>query len=119
MSTSWQRNAGKCIRLPRHFVPMPLTVPMAEGVYVLSALTSIACVLMLVTSYRKQRVPLLFWSSLCFAFFAVNNLFLLGDLIFSPESDFSIPRNLSGVIGTSLLLYGMLWVPGKESDRRP
>ncbi len=82
---------------------------MAVAVYILCALTSVACAVLLISSYRKSGKTLLWWSGLCFVGLAFNNLFLLGDLVFAPEIDFSIPRNLSGALGTSLLLYGLLW----------
>lgn len=82
---------------------------MAEVVYVLCAITSAVCALLLYLSYRKSRMPLLFWSTLCFVCLSVNNLLLLADLIIAPNIDFSIPRNLAGVAGVGLLLYGALW----------
>lgn len=82
---------------------------MATAVYILSALTSVSCAVLLISSYLKSGKSLLWWSGLCFIGLAINNLFLLGDYIFSPEIDFSIPRNLSGALGTILLLYGLLW----------
>jgi hypothetical protein len=82
---------------------------MAVAVYILCALTSVTCAFLLISSYFKSKMTLLLWSGLCFVGLALNNLFLLGDFIFEPEVDFSIPRNLSGAMGVSLLLYGLLW----------
>ncbi len=91
---------------------------MAEVVYVLCALTSIGCTVLLWMSYRKSGMPLLFWSALCFVGLALNNIFLLGDLVFKTETDFAIPRNLSGVVALSLFLYGALYsrqrLPGRH-----
>lgn len=89
---------------------------MAEAVYFLCALTSATCTFLLWMSYSKSGLPLLFWSALCFAGLAVNNLLLLTDLVLKPELDFSIPRNLVGVIAISLLLYGVLW--SRDSRRK-
>ena len=82
---------------------------MAEVVYVLCALTSVSCTVLLWLSYRKSGMPLLYWSALCFVGLAMNNIFLLGDLVFAPQIDFAIPRNLSGVVALSLFLYGALY----------
>jgi hypothetical protein len=90
----------------------------AELVYVLCALTSFASMYLLLRSYRRNRMPLLFWSSLCFVGLAFNNLLLLFDLVIEPEIDFSIARNLSGVIGVSLLLYGVLWTRSTAAEAR-
>lgn len=81
----------------------------ANIVYILCALSSCACAVLLLLSYQKTRVSLLFWSGLCFVGLALNNIFMLEDLVLSPEMDFSIPRNLSGAIAVCLLLYGLLW----------
>lgn len=81
-------------------------------VYVLCALTSIACALMLLRGYRHTRVRLLFWSALCFACLAVNNLVLIVDVRILPEQDLSALRSLPSLLGIGLLLYGLIW----ESD---
>ena len=38
-------------------------------VYVLCLLTSLACAVLLLRSYRQTRIRLLLWSGLCFALF--------------------------------------------------
>ena len=43
---------------------------MGEVLYMLCALTSIGCVLLLMNRFRKTRVELLFWSALAFGFFS-------------------------------------------------
>lgn len=82
-------------------------------VYVLCALTSLICAAMLYRGYRQTRVRLLFWSALCFACFAVNNLVLIIDVRILPEHDLSLVRSFPTVLGIALLLYGLAW----ESDR--
>ena len=49
---------------------------MSEIIYVLCALTSLACAWLLLHSYRRSGYRLLFWSGLCFAAMTVNNLVL-------------------------------------------
>lgn len=89
---------------------------MAVAVYILCALTSLTCAVLLLNSYRKTRLSLLWWSGLCFVGLALNNVFLLEDLVFFPELNFDVARNLSGAVGTSLLLYGLLW---KQTIKEP
>ena len=77
---------------------------MAEAVYVLCALTSIVCAVMLVMAYRRSRSRLLLWSSLCFVGLAANNVLLLVDLILVPSVDLSLWRTGVAAGGLMLLL---------------
>jgi hypothetical protein len=82
---------------------------MAEIVYILSALTSLACALMLFRGYVKNRTRFLLWSSLCFIGLTLNNLLLFVDLVLVPGVDLSLWRSLAALMGLSLLLYGLIW----------
>lgn len=75
---------------------------MAEVVYGLCVLMSIACATMLYRGYRASRTNLLFWSSLCFAGLAINNALMLLDLVVLPEVDLRVWR--SGVATASLFM---------------
>lgn len=81
-------------------------------VYTLCALTSLACAVLLLRSYRRSRVRLLLWSGLCFACFALNNVLLVIDVRVLPEQDLSIVRSLPSLVGIALLLYGLVWETG-------
>ena len=82
---------------------------MGEVLYMLCALTSIGCVLLLMNRFRKTRVGLLFWSALAFGFFSATNILLFIDLALFPVStDLSVPRNLLTLIGVTVLLYGLI-----------
>jgi len=65
---------------------------MAETVYVLCALTSLACTALLLRSYAETRVRLLLWSGLCFAGLALNNVILFVDKVVAPDVDLSLVR---------------------------
>lgn len=82
---------------------------MAEAVYLLCAATSIACAALLLRGYLRQRTRLLLWSSLCFVSLAANNALLFIDLIMVPGIDLSLWRGLTGLVGVSLLLFGLIW----------
>ena len=84
---------------------------MSEVVYALCALMSVSCAVFLFRGYRSNRTRLLLWSSLAFAFLALNNLVLFFDLVIFPDVDFGggIVRSLTGAIGGSLLLFGFIW----------
>jgi hypothetical protein len=81
----------------------------AKTVFVLCALTSIACAVLLVRGYMKSRVKLLLWSSFCFVGLALNNTMLVVDRVFFPAEDLSIARAIPGVAGLLVLLFGLVW----------
>lgn len=81
---------------------------MAEVVYVLCALTSLACALLLLRSWRHSRFRLILWTSACFIAFAVNNAILVVDLAIVQQTDLATLRNLVALTGVSLLLYGLI-----------
>lgn len=82
---------------------------MAELVYILCALTSIFCAVLLRRRYRVQRTRLLMWSTLCFVGLAINNVLLIIDLIVIPEDDLRLVRSGTALASLMLLLIGMLW----------
>jgi hypothetical protein len=82
---------------------------MAAVVYVLCAVTSFACALLLLRAYRNRRVHLLFWSGLSFIGFALGNLFLVIDRMMVPEIDLSLFRSVPVLVGLAVLIYGMVW----------
>jgi hypothetical protein len=81
----------------------------ADVVYLLCMLTSLACALLLWRGYGRSRARLLMWSSLCFAGFALNNALLLVDSRMLPAVDLSIWRAVPALLGVALLVYGLVW----------
>lgn len=82
---------------------------MANAIYVLCALTSIGCAVLLVRGYRQSRVRLLFWSAWCFAGLALNNILLIVDIRLGSAIDLEIWRAVPAVVGLALLVYGLVW----------
>jgi hypothetical protein len=82
---------------------------MAEAVYMLCALTSLFCAVLLIRSFRRQRSRLLLWSSLCFVGLAANNALLVVDLMVVPEVDLSAVRTSVAAAALLLLLIGLIW----------
>ena len=82
---------------------------MAEVVYVLCSVTSALCAVLLFRSYRQNRVRLLFWSTICFAALALNNVVMFIDLVILPQTDLFAVRGLIAVVGMSVLLAGFIW----------
>jgi hypothetical protein len=81
----------------------------AVTIYLLCALTSLACACLLLTSYRRTRHRLLFWSGASFVGMTVNNLFLLLDKVVFPDVDLLPARLWSALIAMLLLLYGLIY----------
>jgi drug/metabolite transporter (DMT)-like permease len=82
---------------------------MAEAVYVLCALTSVACAGLMIRSWRRNRERLLAWSAVCFAALAVNNCLLFLDRVIVPERDLTLWRNIPALLGVAALLAGLIW----------
>ena len=78
-------------------------------VYLLCFLTSTACALLLLRSYRTGGARLLLWSGLCFLLLAGNNLAVVFDLLVLPNFDFRLLRMLLALAAVSILLFGFVW----------
>jgi hypothetical protein len=60
--------------------------------------------------YRRSRTPLLLYSAVCFVFLALNNLFLVIDILVLPSQiDLSVIRLVASLAGVLTLLYGFIW----------
>jgi hypothetical protein len=81
---------------------------MASAVYLLCALTSIACAALLFRNYFRRPSHLAFWTGLGFAALALNNVLLFVDMRVIASIDFQFYRNLSALVAVVLLLYGLL-----------
>lgn len=82
---------------------------MAEAVYLLCALTSVACAVLLLRGYRRAGVRLLLWSGLCFIGLALDNVLLFVDLAVFKQVDLSMWRKFPSLIGLMVLIYGLVW----------
>lgn len=84
---------------------------MAEIVYIMCAIMSFACAVMLFLGYRRTPTILLLWSCSCFGFLAVSNAILFIDLILLPDMEFQGPlwRNVFSAAGAVLLMFGLIW----------
>lgn len=82
---------------------------MANAVYLMCALTSIVCAVLLVRGYRNSRSRLLLWSSLCFVGLALNNLLLVVDRIIVTDVDLHDARLGVALGALAVLVYGLVW----------
>ena len=84
---------------------------MASAVYILCALTSAACAVMLLRGYLRSKARFLLWSSLCFIALFVNNALLMIDKVFVPDVVWfpQVWRSSVALLGLCLLIYGLIW----------
>jgi hypothetical protein len=90
---------------------------MRETVYVLCALTSLACAVLLLRGYLRSKARLLLWSCLCFAALTLNNVLLFVDKVVLSEGvehrllglHFALWRVVAAAVGLSLLVFGLIW----------
>lgn len=86
---------------------------MAEAVYLLCAVTSATCALMLMRQHLqlrpKRRGRLLVWSSLCFLGLALANAVLFVDLVVLPSVDLASMRAGIGAVSLVALVVGLIW----------
>lgn len=78
-------------------------------VYLLCLVASAVCAYLLLHTWRRSRTRLLFWAALGFAALAVNNLFLVADLVLFPTVDLWLARQAASAAAVGLLLYGFIW----------
>ncbi len=80
------------------------------ALYLLAALASVACMLLLFRGYANTGTRLLFWSALCFVGLSINNVLLVIDLaLLAAEVDLRLYRLLAALGGLLFLLYAFIW----------
>lgn len=81
---------------------------MGAAVYIACAILSFACAYLLYRGYAQNRFKLLFWASLGFFGFAVNNVLLFADHFVIHGHDLSVVRTIPAFVGMITLLYGLI-----------
>lgn len=82
---------------------------MGSLVYILCTLTSLGCGVLLWRGYRKTKLRLLFWSSICFLILALSNALLFFDLAVLPDSNLLTARSVVTLIALLVLIYGLVF----------
>lgn len=83
---------------------------MAATVYVLGALVTLLCGVLLIRGYTKAGKRLLLWSGICFFGLSLSNILVFLDLIVLPPSVDLYPlRLLTAAIAMLIPLYGLIW----------
>ena len=82
---------------------------MALTVYLLCAVTSLVCALLLARGYRATRMRLLFWGAVCFFVLVATNSLLFVDFIIFPQIDLAPWRSGVTLAAFGLFLYGLIF----------
>ena len=82
---------------------------MGPAVYILGALTTLACAVLLLRGYTRGRRRLLLWSSFCFFGLTVSNLLIFVDLVMFPDVNLYLWRLVTATVAMGLLLYVLIW----------
>ena len=82
---------------------------MAPWVYGLCLLTSALCAFLLLRAWGQSRSRLLLWTATAFVFLAINNLFLVADVVLLPAVDLWSMRQAASLAAIAVLLYGFIW----------
>ncbi|WP_341913451.1 DUF5985 family protein [Polaromonas sp. YR568] len=82
---------------------------MAELIYSLCALTSVACAWLSWRGYQRSGHRLLFWSGLCFLGLSVNNVLLVLDKLVFTTTDLTLWRLVAALAAVVLMLFGLIW----------
>lgn len=78
-------------------------------VYTLCFVTSSICAWLLLRSFFATRTRLLLWSAVAFVGLAVNNFFVLMDMIILPDINFLVFRHIAALTAVCVLIYGFIW----------
>ena len=83
---------------------------MAEAIYILCAVLSACCAVLLFRQHHESRTQLTFWTGVGFTGLALNNAILVVDLVILPATiDLSILRAFVAVAAMGALVIGFVW----------
>lgn len=82
---------------------------LAGLVYLLGALVTALCAVLLLRGYARSRSRLLLWSGFCFSGLTISNALLFVDLQIFPEVDLYMWRLGTAAGAMLLLVYGLVF----------
>lgn len=78
-------------------------------IYVLCALSSLACAVLLHRKAGQTGVRMLFWCGLCFSLLTVANVLVMVDHYVFPNVELWPLRNGASLLAIAVLLYGLIF----------
>jgi hypothetical protein len=82
---------------------------MQGAVFLLCAVASLACGLLLLRGYLRSRTRLLLWCAVSFLTLCVENVVLFIDDVVVPTTDLRPVRHVLAFAAVSALLFGLIW----------
>lgn len=82
---------------------------MATVVYAICTLASLTCAGLLLRGWLRTRAALLGYTGVGFVGIAANNVLLLFDESMLASQDLSTWRALPALLGTMVLIFGLIW----------
>lgn len=85
---------------------------MATAVYFLCALASAGCAAVLLATFWQHRGrvrPLVLWSGIAFAGYAVSNALVFVDLVILRNGELTVARAATACFASAFLLFGLIW----------
>ena len=78
-------------------------------IYVLCALTSLACAVLLHRNARRAGSRMLFWCGLCFWLLTVSSVLVIVDHYLVPDVPLWPARHGTSLLAIAVLLYGLVF----------
>jgi hypothetical protein len=78
-------------------------------VYILCFIAACVCAGLLLHAYVRNRVRLLLWAALSFIALAINNFFVLADMILLPDVNLLGWRYAAALAAVCILIHGFIW----------
>jgi len=78
-------------------------------IYVLCALTSAACAVLLHRTARRSGSRMLFWCGLCFWLLSAASALAIADHYWLPDVELWPVRNGTSLLAVAVLLYGLIF----------
>jgi hypothetical protein len=82
---------------------------MAELIYGLCTILSLAIAVMLWRQHRRSPTRMIYWTALCFTGLALSNLVLVVDKLVFPDLDLRVLRHSISLLSIGLLLFGLVY----------
>ena len=82
---------------------------MAELIYGLCTILSMAVAVMLWRQHRRMPTRMIYWTALCFTGLALSNLVLVLDKLVFPGLDLRVLRHSISLLSIGLLLFGLVY----------
>lgn len=82
---------------------------MEGAVYLLCAVTALACGTLLLRGYARSRSRLLLWCAVFFLTLTAENVVLFLDREIFVDTDLLVLRRGLALLGIGVLLYGLIW----------